>query len=235
MLRKFFALTVLILGVFLQTSPTPLRALYLETAGLTPVPLPAGIIPFKSPIQADFNRDGLPESLTLANGRLEIFSNDGPAWLSPAVWTVVQAEITDLNQDGTPEATLLVWRSFRQWPVDQWLPHGGRIDSFHDDQGNSCHIILVGWRGGAYGELWAGSALAEPVNSFAATDLNGDNAQELVTLEGSYADSHSAPAHALKVWEWNGFGFSVVSVMEGKFNELALAKANAGRILILVP
>jgi hypothetical protein len=235
MLRKFFAFAVLILGVSLQISPAPLRALDLETTGLTPVPLPAGKLPLKSPTQADFNGDGLPERLELANGRLAIFSSNGPTWQSPASWMVVQAEITDLNQDGTPEATLLVWRPFRPWPVDQWLPHGGRIGGFHDDQGNSCHIILVGWRGSAYGELWAGSALAEPIKSFRAADLHGDDTQELVTLEGSYTHFHSTPARALKVWEWNGFGFSVVSTMEGTFNKLALVQAYAGHILIVVP
>jgi hypothetical protein len=235
MLRKFFALTALILGVSLQTSPTPLRVLDLETTGLTPVPFPAGMLPLKSPIQADFNGDGLPERLELANGRLAIFSSKEPAWQSPAGWKVIQAEITDLNQDGTPEATLLVWRPFRPWPVDQWLPYGGRIDGFHDNQGNSCHIILVGWRGNAYSELWAGSALAEPVKSFTAADLNRDDAQELVTLEGNYTDFPSKPARALKVWEWNGFGFSVVSAVEGTFDKLVLVQSNAGHILIVVP
>jgi hypothetical protein len=235
MLRKSFTFAVLLLGVFLQISPASLRTLDLELTRLTRVPLPAGLIPIKPPIQADFNGDGSPESLVLANARLTIFSSNGPAWQSPASWTVLQAEITDLDQDGTPEATLLAWRPFRPWPVDQWLPHGGRIDSFHDDLGNSCHIILVGWRGSAYGELWAGSALAEPVKTFAAADLNGDNTQELVTLEGSYEDSHLAPANAIKVWEWNGFGFSFVSVMEGIFYKLALVQAGVGRILIIVP
>ena len=94
---------------------------------------------------------------------------------------------------------------------------------------------MVGWRGSAYGELWAGSALAEPVKFFSAADLNRDDAQELVTLEGSYKDPRSTPARALKVWEWNGFGFSVVSTVEGTFDKLALVQADAGRILIFVP
>jgi hypothetical protein len=74
-------------------------------------------------------------------------------------------------------------------------------------------------------------------------DLNGDTFQELLTLEGSYADSRlsprvfggSIPAHALKVWEWNGFGFTVVSTIDGTFDKLALIQTAAGRILILVP
>jgi hypothetical protein len=234
MLRKFINLAVLALGMALQTSPAPLRALELEPAGLTPVALPAGLISIKPLDQADLNRDGSTESLALAGGRLQIISDGRSVWQSPAAWTVIQAGITDLNHDGLSEATLLVWRPFRPWPVDQWLPVGGRIAGFQDAEGNSCQIILIGWRGGAYGELWAGSALAEPLRSFAVADLNGDKFQELVTLEGSYADARSAPARALKVWEWNGFGFTIVSGMEGKFNKMALVQARDGRNLILL-
>jgi hypothetical protein len=243
MLRKFVLLAVSILGMFMLTSPAPLQALYLGPAGFTRVSLPSGAIPIQPSMQADFNRDGVPESLALANDRLTIFSSSGSALQSPPGWTVVQAEVTDLNQDDTPEATLLVWRPFRPWPVDQWLPHGGRIANFQDGEGYSCHIILIGWRGSQYGELWAGSALAEPVRSFAAADLNRDGAQELATLEGTYTDSRlslwasegSAPARTLKVWEWNGFGFTIVSDIKGVFLKLVLSQADTGHILILVP
>ncbi len=235
MLRKFVLLAVLALAMLLQTSPMPLHTVYLGPAGFTPTSLPDGAVPIQPTTQADFNRDGLAEILVLVHGHLTIISSGKSVWQSPSSWTVIQAEITDLNQDGTPEATLLVWRPFRPWPVDQWLPHGGRIADFQDGEGNSCHIILIGWRGNSYGELWAGSALADPVKSFAAADLNGDNAQELVTLEGTYADSRLTPAHGLKAWKWNGFGFTIVSNMQATIDKFALIQNNAGRILILVP
>jgi hypothetical protein len=115
------------------------------------------------------------------------------------------------------------------------LPNGGRIAEFRDSKGQSCHIILIGWTRGGYHELWAGSAMADPIIYFAATDLNGNNTQELVTLEGRYTDLKAAPSRMLKVWEWNGFGFSVVSSMEGMFSKMTLVQANTGHILILVP
>ena len=238
MLRKFIAVFILSASMLLQASPVPLHAYDLQPEGLVRGAVPAGMIPIKPFAQADFSRSGSLESLELARGRLTILSAGKPVWQSPPAWTVVQAQITDLNRDGVPEATLLVWRPFQPWPVDRWLPHGGRIAGFHDEKGNSCHIILIGWCGSGYGELWAGSALAEPVRSFAVADLNGDHAQELVTLEGTYAQSWTflaAPAHAIKVWEWNGFGFTVVSSIKGVFDKLALAQANSGHILILVP
>ena len=234
MLRKSLILAAFVLGMVLQTSPVPLRALELRPSSLSPVVVPAGNIPINPLGTADFNKNGSLESLLLANGRLTILSAGRSVWQSPAAWTVVQASITDLDHDSVPEATLLVWRAFRPWPVDRWLPYGGRIAGFQDAGGNSCQIILIGWRGNAYGEVWAGSALAEPVRSFAVADLNGDNIPELVTLEGSYTDSRSAPARALKVWVWNGFGFSIVSTFEGTFYNMALVQARDGRYLILV-
>ena len=235
MLRKIIPLAALALSALLQTSPVPLRAWDLGLAGLAPASVPSGVLSVAPVTQADFNGDGTLENLSVTDSRAIINSGGEVVWQSPETWQAVQAEITDLNHDGAPEVTLLVWRPFRPWPVDQWLPHGGRIADFHDTEGNSCHIILIGWRDGQYRELWAGSALAEPVRSFAVADLNGDDAQELVTLEGTYADSRSAPARALKVWEWNEFGFTVVSTIEGAFDKMALVQANAGRILILIP
>ena len=142
---------------------------------------------------------------------------------------------SDLNQDGRPEVVLLVWRLFKAWPVDQWLPSGGRINSFHDADNLSCHIILIGWHTGQFRERWAGSALAAPVKSFAIADLTGEGKQFLVTLESEYVDPPSAPARRLKVWEWNGFGFTIVSQKDGLFSHLAIVRAGDGRTFILVP
>jgi len=186
-------------------------------------------------LQADLDGNGTQESLVLSNGHLSIYSGSMTVWESPAAWQIAQAAISDLNHDGEPEVVLLVWRPFRPWPVDQWLPYGGRIANFHNQAGLSCHIILIGWMRGGYHELWAGSAMADPIVSFATGDLDGNNEQELVALEGRYIDSTAAPARTLKVWKWNGFGFSVVSYLDGIFNKMALVQASNGRILILVP
>jgi len=229
------SLVLLALAALLQTTPVPPRTWTLESAALEPAVLPAGTIPLNPPAQADLDGDSAPESLALAGGRLAVLSAGQTVWESPPGWTVIQAAFTSLDGDALPEVTLLLWRAFQPWPVDAFLPYGGRIADFHDGQGNSCHIILIGWIRDRYGELWAGSALADPVTAFAAADLNGDAAQELVTLEGRYTGSRSGPARALKVWEWNGFGFTIVSVVEGSFSGLALVREERGRVLILTP
>jgi hypothetical protein len=229
--------TILLLALVALTlvSPSQMHAWQLADASLREVRVPAGIQLVLPATSADFDNDGKAETLALRDGRAAIQREDQILWQSPQAWQVRQALIADLNQDGRPEAVLLVWRPFRPWPVDAWLPHGGRIDDFHDSSGRSCHIILIGWYQDSFRERWAGSALAEPVKSFAVADLTGSGKQLLVTLEAQYNDPVSAPARDLKVWEWNGFGFSLVSTIEGSFGQMAIAQAPDGRMLILLP
>jgi hypothetical protein len=222
-------------GMVLQVSPAPLRAFTLATASLTRVPLPAGTSVVYPATSADMDGNGMLETFRLVDDQAAILSEGQIAWQSPAAWIVIQAAFANLNHDDLPELVLLVWRPFNPWPVDRWLPHGGRIADFQDGNGDSCHIILIGWNGRDYDELWAGSALANPITSLAAADLNEDTTQELVTLESSYQKGRSSPARILKVWEWNGFGFSAVSSIDGVFEKMAIVRDDDGRTLILIP
>ena len=214
-------------------TPVPIHAWQWEELRLRRVPVPSVLHALKTETSTDLDSDGIPEMLMLTDGRVAIRTGSETRWQSPPEWRVVQAQIADLNRDGQLEAALLVWRPFKPWPVDAWLPNGGRISGFHDSSGESCHIILIGWKWDAFRELWAGSALAEPVKEFAAVSLAGSGGQYLVTLEGEYDDPPSAPARRLKVWEWNGFGFTVVHELDDSFNLLVPARTEDGQVLIL--
>lgn len=221
--------------LIIQLTPVPVRAWDFGSGELIPVVFPTGTSPVTLPDSADLDLDGTSETLLQAEGSLSILSGSKTAWSSPSGWEVVQSAFTDLNHDSIMEVTLLVWRPFEPWPVDRFLPYGGRIAGFHDGGSYSCHLILIGWTGDGIGELWAGSALAEPTTTFTAADLDEDAIQELITLEGRYIFKGSSPALTLKVWRWNGFGFTAVSHVEGKFTSLALSREESGRILILTP
>jgi len=226
---------LLSLAALTLVSPHVTRAWELTPQGLRPVPFPASFELVEPPPQADLNGDGYPETLRLADGHLAILSGTQAVWQSPASWRIAQAAFTNLNHNGVTEVTLLVWRPFHPWPVDAWLPHGGRISEFHDADGQSCHLILIGWKRGIYRELWAGSALAEPLRAFAAADLDADGKEELAALEAAYDDPLSGAASRLKVWEWNGFGFSAVYSLEGRFRQMQIVRGADGRVMILSP
>lgn len=216
-------------------SPAPLQAWQLDDLELKHVAIPSVLHLNAAVSSADFDENGLEETLTSTGSGAAIWAGSQIQWESPPAWHVEQAKVTDLNRDGIPEATLLVWRPFKPWPVDVWLPNGGRIAGFHDSKGMSCHIILIGWRQGTFRELWAGSAMADPVKIFSVADLRGNGQQYLVTLESEYDDPPSAPSRRLKVWEWNGFGFTSVNELEKPFSLMGTAEINSRQILILSP
>ncbi|MHC1782708.1 MAG: hypothetical protein AB9891_08115 [Anaerolineaceae bacterium] len=159
-------------------------------------------------IRADLNLDGIDDEIRWTGGMVEIHSGKEILFRSDPEWNVKQAEFGDLNWDSRSELVLLVWRDFKPWPVDRLLPAGGRIDDFHNADGQSCHLILIGWGKDKATEAWAGSALADPVKGFVIGDLDSNGRQELVTMDGDYSSPAYLPAKAVRIWEWNGFGFS---------------------------
>lgn len=150
-------------------------------------------------------------------------------WRSPGSWQVREVVYADLNRDGIKEFVLLVWRSFDPWPIDKYLPNGGRISTHHDNEGMSCHIILIGWDGHKYRELWAGSALVAPLSDIQIEDIDGDRHVELLAIEKDYDESGRGN---LVVWKWQGFGFSLLDRIDGKFSEFSLIQSSNGPMII---
>jgi len=125
----------------------------------------------------------------------------------PSDWYVTASALSDVTGDGTPEWALLVWRPWRDWPIQDWSTVPSPIAGFHDDRGDSCHLILIDPQDGH--EIWAGSALPVPLLSLAVDDVDGDGAPEVLTVEGSYAQGRDGTGTHVSVWSWTGFGFTM--------------------------
>ena len=236
-----------------KPSQSMLRILLLSLAALflaSPVLLfgwcydPSGITPQYSSIFQPGTRQVTNSRQAILEGRaycLEVDDSaavlsacDGstviPSWQSPESWQVQEGFFADLNRDGTTEAVLLVRRPFAPWPIDRFLPSGGRIAEFHDKAGYSLHVILITLRENEFKEAWAGSALVQPIRQLSAADLDGDGYEELAALEYQY--DLSPRKAALVVWHWNGFGFSLGARQPGNFSTLNVLNNQQGTWLV---
>jgi len=129
-----------------------------------------------------------------------------PLTVSPD-WHITASTLADVTGDSGSEWALLVWRPWRDWPIQRWSSAPSPIAGFHDAAGNSCHLILLDPRDGH--EIWAGSALPAPLLALAVGDVDGDRRNEVVTLEGDYVTGRDGRATRVDVWRWNGFGFTL--------------------------
>lgn len=149
---------------------------------------------------------------------------------TPTDWHVTATAFADATNDGAAEWVLLVWRPWRDWPIQRWSPVPSPIAGFHDAADQSCHLILLDPRSGR--EIWAGSALPAPLLTLAVGDVDGDGHNEVTALEGSYAAGRDGPASRVTVWRWNGFGFTLEwRSPPGVFYQLRLTDANNDGIL----
>ncbi len=224
-IMRVLASSILIVLVLSQTSPEAIRVWHWESAQQEMVQVPS--ISFRdqlpgirtdNPITINENCFELSDQkLTLY--RCEKNGNDY-AWHSPENWKITEAMQADLNRDGTSEVALVAWRSFAPWPIDRFLPSGGRIAEFQNKDGLSAHLILMDWDGDEYRELWAGSALANPIFDIRAFDIDEDGYEELIALEGDY--DAAVETGNITIWQWQGFVFTLLDRIEGNYSGYAV-------------
>lgn len=231
---RFICLFIFAISILLP-SPVPVKSIRLEGQSIVDAAYTSSGSPQPEPLDADLDEDGQVEIIRLGNSKLSIVTSWQITWQSPSSWQVQQALTGDLNRDGHLELVLLVQRPFAAWPIDRFLPYPGRIQDFQDQFGLSSHIILIGWSGEQYREVWAGSALAEPVRQMAIADLDSDGNQELITLDVRYEDKQDQPARGLSIWEWNGFGFSLLARRTGNFYKVVPLITDSGNTLLAQP
>jgi hypothetical protein len=228
MLKKFFV-PVLIIGLFFSASTLKINFWSLKSdLGANSIRLQNSWIILPREQMQTLQREDAVDCVLFQDENVKISPCDSSVenvlWQSNPTWKVKEVLTSDLNNDGITELVLVVWRPFKPWPIDVFLPNGGRISTFHNNQNLSCHLILIGWDGTRYREIWAGSALADPISNIRAVSINGSRSLELFAIEERY--NHEDSGGNITVWSWNGFGFDLQKRISGNFSNYGLIKSD---------
>jgi hypothetical protein len=89
------ALLILGMAALILVTPASIRAWELDQSSLKNIPLPFLLQLATGDSSADLDGDGMPERLTLTDGRTVISTGSWSQWQSPQAWWVEQALITD--------------------------------------------------------------------------------------------------------------------------------------------
>lgn len=149
---------------------------------------------------ADITGDGQPEALSLKHGRLTATEGQITLWATPDEWWVDAALVADADNDGGQNIVLSVWKSGSFGPSKPfWVAE--------NDPGVKNHLFVFAFRQGQIEPVWQSSNLAKPNCELIFADVNNDQEQELVVIEGVYGRANECQGKYLAVWKWDEWGF----------------------------
>jgi poly-gamma-glutamate synthesis protein (capsule biosynthesis protein) len=141
------------------------------------------------------------ESYQLNQGHLTISSASTTIWQSPQEWWVDNFELADSNNDGMSDINLSVWKSGNFGPSKPfWIAE--------NDLSIKNHFFVIDLVGKTTKPIWQSSNLTAPNCEFKIADIDKDGKNDLVVIEGDYADWPSCKGKNIALWKWNGWGFS---------------------------
>ena len=146
----------------------------------------------------DLDGDGFPEKYTLRNGRVTVHSGSRIIWQSSDEWWVDYFFLGDINNDGTPELCLLLWKEGSFGPYKPfWLDE--------NDPSVKNHLFIYKLKDGDFKPVWQSSNLDCPNYQAALIDPESNGENILAVTEGSYTDPQKKET---TLWKWNGWGFT---------------------------
>ena len=164
----------------------------------------------------DLDEDGSSEEIDLIKKRIFVKKDGKIIWQSDELWSIENLIIADSNNDGKIEINFSLWKTSsygRDLPF--WLKENTK------EWGN--HFFVYGWINGKVSPVWCSSTLDSPIKEFKIGDVNRDGKNELIVLEGDYADSKYKLAKYLAVWSWGDWGFfNDYRSKEGRFYNLSI-------------
>ena len=150
---------------------------------------------------SDLDSDGVEENYSLQDGRVTVTTDERVIWQTPEAWWVDDFFLSDSNNDGNSDLSLLVWKSGSFGPQKPfWITS--------EDKSIKNHLFVFKLKNGIFKPEWQSSNLDRPLLAADITDLDDDGKQELVAVEGSYRDPS---VQQVTIWRWKGWGFYMVS------------------------
>lgn len=151
--------------------------------------------------RADLDNDGQKETYRLKNGTLKVQLDQEQIWASDPAWRVTDFALEDVTNDGKSDLSMSVWKAGNFGVAKPfWVEE--------NDMSVKNHFFVFNLLKGKMEAVWQSSNLDEPNCSFAVKDIDGDGKNELLTVEGDYADAPKCIKRKKGVWKWNGWGFS---------------------------
>jgi hypothetical protein len=168
--------------------------------------------------------------VTLQGDVVHVHRESDLLWHSDPSWDVRHMVVADANNDGQQEVALVLWKPFHREPGIFYDTF--RFPSPWEEGSLRNQLFLYGWRDNQWKALWCSSPIADPIIELAVGDVDGDGANELVVLEGSYADRLDQAAGHVSAWRWNGWGFALLwRCPGGTYEHLALQDVTGDGIL----
>ncbi|MFA7169848.1 MAG: hypothetical protein WC178_03260 [Candidatus Paceibacterota bacterium] len=154
----------------------------------------------ESHTQADLDGNLIMEKYDFQNGKLTISENYKIIWQSEDDWRVEDFILADSNNDGITDINMSVWKSgdfgdFKPLWVEE------------NDMSIKNHFFIFDFKDGEVRPIWQSSNLDAPNCQILISDMDDDSQNELVVIEGDYADSPDCKGKYLAVWKWNEWGF----------------------------
>lgn len=167
----------------------------------------------------ELSGDDILETYTLYGGELAIIQEKAVLWATPSDWWVDSFVIADATNNGKKNIVLSVWKS-----GDYGLSKPFWVAE--NDLSVKNHLFVFSFRNNKIEPVWQSSNLEKPNCDFLFSDIDLDNQQELVVIEGEYGIANECQGHYLAVWKWNDWGF---------FNEWRSLKGDYQNIELLLP
>lgn len=155
----------------------------------------------------DLDGDGKPEEYSLAGHRLTVTEGGQVIWRSAEDWRVDSFALGDVNNDGTGDLALSLWKTGSFGTLRPFWQTG-------EDTSYKNHLFVFKLQEDTFKSVWCSSDLDCPIVSFAIRDVDGDGQSELVVEEGQYrriageryALALDSPVRTA-VWQWEEWGF----------------------------